>query len=98
MLQLEVPFNQGLISADIAGQSLTINASSVINNGILQAINGATLAIASPVAGSGTITTDSGFGSLVTQNSDTVSGNVISGALTLGGIFDTSYLVLLCLS
>ena len=40
--------NQGLISSDVAGQTLTINPDVFTNEGTLQATNGATLTISSP--------------------------------------------------
>ena len=66
--------NQGLISAEVSGRTLTVAATSFTNNGTSHALNGATLSInnlASPQSG----TIGAGVGSTVTIN-----GNITEGA------------------
>ncbi len=47
--------NQGVISADLSGQTLTINPTNFTNQGTLNAINGATLTLSGNVTNNGTI-------------------------------------------
>ncbi|MBL8699689.1 MAG: choice-of-anchor D domain-containing protein [Alphaproteobacteria bacterium] len=68
--------NNGTISADVAGGTLTITESAVVNNGILQAQNGATLVLNSNVTGGATGQIIAGAGSSVVQNAVTVGGTI----------------------
>src|SRR5450755_562391 len=74
--------NNGLISADVFGGTLTIvppasgGASSMANNGTLRAINGATLVLSANVANTGLITAQAG--SNVVQSGITISGGTLS--------------------
>ena len=66
--------NQGLISAEVSGRTITVAAASFTNSGTSHALNGATLSInnlASPQSG----TIGAGVGSTVTIN-----GNITEGA------------------
>lgn len=47
--------NGGLVSADVSGQTLSLNNTNVTGSGIYQAINGATLSIGALLTGAGTI-------------------------------------------
>ncbi len=72
--------NDGTISADVAGGTITILQSSVVNNGTLSALNGGTLVLSSNVAGGATGQIVAGAGSTVLQN-----GIVISGIVNTSG-------------
>ena len=72
--------NNGTISADVAGGTITINESAVTNNGTLSALNGGTLVLGSDVAGTATGQIVAGAGSTVLQN-----GVVISGIVNTSG-------------
>jgi len=65
--------NNGKISADVSGGTITINDSAVTNNGTLEARNGGTLVLSSNVSG-GQIIADAG--SSVVQSAVTISGTV----------------------
>ncbi len=68
--------NNGTISADVAGGTITINTHPVINNGTLSALNGATLVLSSSVTGGAGGQIVAGAGSQVRQNGVTVNGVV----------------------
>jgi|JI10StandDraft_1071094.scaffolds.fasta_scaffold01355_3 hypothetical protein len=72
--------NNGRISADVAGGTITITDSAVTNNGILEAKNGGTLLLSSNVAGGASGQIVAGAGSTVQQ-----SGVVISGTVNTSG-------------
>ncbi|MBL8391738.1 MAG: choice-of-anchor D domain-containing protein, partial [Candidatus Accumulibacter sp.] len=71
--------NNGLISADVSGGTITIDQSAVLNNNRLEARNGATLQLASDVGngGSGVILADNG---VVLQSGMRISGGDIQSA------------------
>ncbi|MBN8454256.1 choice-of-anchor D domain-containing protein [Accumulibacter sp.] len=71
--------NNGLISADVAGGTITIDQSAVVNNNRLEARNGATLQLGSDVSngGSGVILADNG---VVLQSGMRISGGDIQSA------------------
>lgn len=66
--------NNGTISANVAGGTLTLIESAVTNNGLLQAVNGATLVLSSHVSGGVSGAIDAGSGSVVLQNGVTLAG------------------------
>ncbi len=70
--------NNGLISADVSGGALTItnpaNSGSFINNGTLQAINGASLVLSTNVTANAGSQVIAGAGSSVVQNGVTING------------------------
>ncbi len=72
--------NQGKVAASTSGDTITITVAGSVTNtgGILEATGGGTLALFSNITG-GTITTDTGNSSKVTQNVLTVTGSTISG-------------------
>jgi autotransporter-associated beta strand protein len=77
--------NQGLINANMPGQTLTLNSNET-NAGILEASNGGTLELNSPVSNSGTILASGGtvqFPNTVTGGTLTTTG--LSSALLLNG-------------
>ncbi len=80
----QVLANNGKISADMAGGTITITESAVTNSNVLEARNGGTLALASNVANSGTgvILADNG---VVLQSGSRVTGGTINTAN--GGVF-----------
>lgn len=72
--------NEGLVSADVSGGTITITQSAVTNNSTLEARNGGTLALSSAVDNSaGTIVADNGT---VSQQAVTITGGSIQ---TLNG-------------
>ena len=71
--------NNGLISADVAGGTITITDSAVTNNGILEAKNGATLLLQSNV--------DGGASGLLRADA---SSSIIQSGVTLSGDINTS--------
>ena len=80
--------NNGRISADVALGTITIqNNGTVINNGILEAQNGGTLALNRNVIGNAGSHIDAGAGSTVLQNGITISGVVNTSG---GGNFTVS--------
>src|SRR5206468_12291745 len=86
--------NNGLISADVAATTLTINPDGFTNNATSQAINGATLSI-SPTnwsnAANGTILA-SGGSTVNFYNNWSSAGtiNLNASTLNLGGTFSTN--------
>ena len=82
----QVLVNNGLISADVSGGTVTLTESTV-NNNVLEARNGATLVLASDVTNSSSadIHADNG---LVLQSGQRVIGGTISS--TNGGMFRVS--------
>ena len=68
--------NNGTISADVAGGTITIVNAPVTNNGTLQAVNGATLVLSSNVTGTTGSQIVAGAGSVVYQNGVTLSGQI----------------------
>jgi hypothetical protein len=68
--------------ANVSSGTLHVSAATT-NNGTLQALNGGTLALGAAVT-AGTITTDTGHSSRVTQ-SNTITGSMISGLLVPNG-------------
>src|SRR5262249_26320590 len=72
--------NNSTTQADVNGGTLPLSAA-ILNNATLEALGGGTLALAAAVSGAGTITTDTGAASKVTQNGVKISGNTISGLL-----------------
>jgi hypothetical protein len=72
--------NNGLISADVAGGTLSIttpgNSGSFINNTTVQAVNGATLLLSTNVSNAGQIL--AGTGSTVTQNGVAITGGTVA--------------------
>ncbi len=76
--------NQGLISADIAGQTLTIQGSALQNQGLLRAIGGGSL-IASTLAGNaGNISVDGAGTSMILDGSYAINSPVsVTGGSTL---------------
>jgi hypothetical protein len=74
--------SNGLISSDVGGGTLNITApglsGSFINNGTLQAINGATLQLSTSIENAGQII--AGAGSTVLQNSVTLNGLINASA------------------
>ena len=68
--------NNGVIAADVAGGTLTIDQAPLTNNGTLRAANGGTLVLNSSVAGGATGQIEAGAGSVVLQNGVTLSGRV----------------------
>ncbi len=72
--------NNGTISADVSGGTISIAGSSVVNNGTLRALNGGSMVLSSNVTGSATGQILAGAGSTVLQN-----GVVISGIINTGG-------------
>ena len=82
--------SNGLISADVAGGTLNIvapgNAGSFVNNGTLQAINGATLLLSTNIQNNAGSQIVAGAGSQVVQNGVTLNGVInVSG----GGVLTT---------
>ena len=84
--------NNGLISADVSGGTLSITApasgggSSFVNNGTLQAINGATLLLSTNILSNPGGQIVAGTGSSVVQNGVTINGVVTasgSGFVTM---------------
>ena len=71
--------NNGAISADVAGGTISINDSAVTNNGTLSAFNGGTLVLNSSVAGGASGQIVAGAGSTVLQNGVTLSGTINTG-------------------
>ena len=72
----QVLVNNGTISADVAGGTISISESAVTNNGTLSALNGGTLVLSSNVTGGATGQIVAGAGSTVLQNGITISGIV----------------------
>ena len=68
--------NNGTISADVAGGTISISDSAVTNNGTLSALNGGTLVLGSDVTGGTTGQIVAGAGSTVLQNGIVISGTV----------------------
>ena len=68
--------NNGTISADVAGGTITIVNAPVTNAGILQAQNGGTLVLNSNVSSSGAGQLLAGNGSVVYQNGVTLAGQI----------------------
>ena len=66
--------NNGRISADVAGGTITIAQATVTNNGTLEARNGGRLLLSSDVAGTANGQILAGAGSTVLQNGVTLSG------------------------
>jgi hypothetical protein len=76
--------NNGTISADVAGGTITITDSAITNAGTLSALNGGTLVLSSNVTGAGSGQIVAGAGSTVRQNGVELAGTInISG----GGLF-----------
>ncbi|MEP6780705.1 MAG: choice-of-anchor D domain-containing protein, partial [Gemmatimonadaceae bacterium] len=73
--------NNGHISADVSGGTITIAQATVTNNGVLEAQNGGTLVLSSNVTGGAGGQILAGAGSTVIQNGVTLSGIInTSGA------------------
>ncbi|MQM29339.1 MAG: hypothetical protein CRU78_01825 [Candidatus Accumulibacter phosphatis] len=68
--------NDGTISADVAGGTITINAHPVTNNGTLSALNGGKLVLSSNVTGNPGGQIVAGAGSQVLQNGVTIGGTI----------------------
>ena len=68
--------NNGTISADVAGGTISINAAPVTNNGTLSALNGGTLVLNNSVSGGATGQIVAGVGSTVLQNGVALSGTI----------------------
>ena len=68
--------NNGTISADVSGGTITIVNAPVTNTGILQAQNGGTLVLSSNVTGAAGSQIVAGAGSVVLQNGVTISGQI----------------------
>ena len=68
--------NNGTISADVAGGTITISTHPVTNNGTMSALNGGTLVLSSNVTGNPGGQIVSGAGSTVLQNGVTLSGTI----------------------
>jgi hypothetical protein len=68
--------NNGTISADVAGGTISIGGATVTNNGILEAKNGGTLVLSSNVTGNPGSQILAGTGSVVSQNGVTLSGTI----------------------
>ncbi|MGE3864680.1 MAG: beta strand repeat-containing protein [Burkholderiaceae bacterium] len=66
--------NNGRIAADVSGGLIDIVDSSVVNNGVLQAINGGTLRLSSNVQGNSGSSLNIDAGSTMLQNGVTLSG------------------------
>ncbi len=84
--------NQGIISADLSGQTLTINPMNFTNQGTLNAINGAILTLSGNVTNSGTIVANA---STLNLNGTFTGGstgvvNATNSAINLGGNFTTA--------
>ncbi len=82
--------NNGLISADVAGGTINILESSVVNNGTLRAINGGTLVLSSDVTGGATGQIVAGVGSTVLQNGVTISGIINTSGSGLFSVISSS--------
>ena len=85
--------NNGTISADVASQALTLNMSTLTNNAVTEAINGATLSIATGAwsnTATGTITATNSTLSLSGAWSNANTITVTNSTLTLGGTFNTA--------
>ena len=68
--------NNGTISADVAGGTITIAGSPVTNGGTMSALNGGTLVLSSNVTGNPGGQIVAGAGSTVLQNGVTLSGTI----------------------
>ncbi len=68
--------NNGVISAEGNGGTISINNAPVTNNGTLQAINGATLVLNSNVTGTTGSQLIAGTGSVIYQNGVTLAGQI----------------------
>jgi hypothetical protein len=68
--------NNGTVSADVAGGTITIVESAVTNNGTLSALNGGTLVLGSNVTGGASGQIVAGAGSTVLQSGITISGTI----------------------
>ena len=85
--------NNGLISADVSGGTLSITApasgggSSFVNNGTLQAINGATLLLSTNILSNPGGQIIAGTGSSVVQNGVTLNGVLTASG---SGVFTTT--------
>ncbi len=83
--------NQGIISADVSGQTLNINPDNFTNQGTLNAVNGATLTLTGNVTNNGTIVANGSTLNLNGTFTGGVSGvvNATNSTLNLGGTFTT---------
>ncbi|MEO7115322.1 MAG: choice-of-anchor D domain-containing protein, partial [Caldimonas sp.] len=83
--------NNGLISADVTGGTLNIvapgNSGSFVNNGTLQAINGANLLLSTDILAQAGSQIVAGLGSSVTQNGVRVNGVISTSG---GGVFNAA--------
>src|SRR4029077_13463019 len=71
--------NNGIISANVNGGTISINGpSSFTNNATLSAQNAVTLALGVSITNGGVVHIDAGDGSTVTQNNITVQGGAIN--------------------
>ncbi len=66
--------NNGTISADVSGGTITLSTAPVTNNGTLSALNGGTMLLSSNVTGGALGQIVAGAGSTVLQNAVTLSG------------------------
>jgi hypothetical protein len=80
--------NNGTISADVAGGTITINTHPVTNGGTLSALNGGTLVLSSDVTSTGGGQILAGAGSQVRQNGVTIGGTVNTSG---NGLFSATY-------
>lgn len=71
--------NNGRISADVSGGTITIAQATVSNNGVLEALNGGRLVLSSDVSGTANGQIFAGTGSTVLQNGVTLSGIINTG-------------------
>ncbi|HEY0776769.1 MAG TPA: choice-of-anchor D domain-containing protein [Gemmatirosa sp.] len=79
----EALVNNGTISADGHGGTITIENAPVTNNGTLQAINGATLVLSSNVTGTSGSQLIAGAGSVIYQNGVTLAGQITTSGTGL---------------
>jgi fibronectin-binding autotransporter adhesin len=79
--------NAGIVNANVASATLTLDGNTTVNTGTLEATSGGELQIENSVNNvGGMISTDSGKGSLVLVNgSQTISGGAVSGNIQLAG-------------
>ena len=83
--------NQGTISADVSGGTVTVNAEPFTNQGLAQAVNGGTLAINDTWSNSGRLVENNGtvyLGGVTFSNGGTI--NVTNGTFYLTGTINNT--------
>ncbi|MBC8090217.1 MAG: hypothetical protein H7Z40_23405, partial [Phycisphaerae bacterium] len=70
--------NNGRISADVSGGTIEMAQATVVNNGIMEALNGGTLKLSSNISGTSTGQFAAGANSVILQNGVSVSGTINS--------------------